>query len=134
MSSQNWQYFTPHPLLFIFLLGKICIFWHSLWTAPYSTEPCLRPRLILKSISSVTNKQNLFTGCSLSESLILALIKPQYDKRLSVELPVQFVLCATNSFEFHNKKYNWSKTIKCRIIINVNLKFDVQSIICYILA
>ena len=33
----------------------------------------------------------LFTGKSLSEALILASTNPQYDDRLSMELPVQYM-------------------------------------------
>ena len=34
---------------------------------------------------------NIFTGKSLSEALILASTKPQYDKRLFIELQVQYI-------------------------------------------
>ena len=105
--------------IFLRLLGGLALF--TIQSIKLCSIICLQycaivcPRLMLYSISSVTNKQNMFTGCYLSESLILTSIEPQYDKRLLLELPVQFVLSASNSFEFHHKKSNWSKTIVCRI-------------------
>jgi hypothetical protein len=45
--------------------------------------------------------EKLFTGYSLSEALILASINPKYDRRLIVELQVQYMLCTSNCFFLH---------------------------------
>ena len=49
------------------------------------------------SIKSINNKNyflfgiSVFTGKSFSEALILASTNPQYDKRLFIDLPVQYM-------------------------------------------
>ena len=41
-----------------------------------------------------------YTGKSLSEALILESTNPQYDKRLFIDLPVQYMLCTQIVFCF----------------------------------
>jgi hypothetical protein len=41
----------------------------------------------------------MYTGKSLSEALILASTNPQYDKRLFIELPVQYMKTTSSEHE-----------------------------------
>ena len=58
----------------------------------------VRPCLILYSISSVTNKQNMFTGCSLSESLILPLLLAKSALSFWMYPTAQTTLSPTHSY------------------------------------
>ena len=70
--------------------------------------------LISNKVTALDNKPLLNTGKSFSEALILASTNPQYDKRLFIELRVQYMkipnskhvknmLCTKNCSECQNK-------------------------------
>ena len=46
---------------------------------------------ILKSVNRISTRGADYTGKSMSEALIFASTNPQYDNRLFIELPVQYM-------------------------------------------
>ena len=63
------------------------------------------------------------TGKSLSEALILAYTKPQYDKRLFIELPVQYMKTTSSEHVVYLHKFFWMPIQK------LNSWFYEQSVI-----
>ena len=62
----------------------------------------------------------LFTDKSFSEALILAATNPQYEKKLFIELPVQYMKIPSSE---HVENMLCTQTVFC-------VCFDIQNIVC----
>ena len=68
----------------------------------------------MKVLDLLWNQRLLFTGKSLSEAHILGSTNPQYDKRLFIDLPVQYM--KTTSSE------HGENMVCAKIVLNVKTK------------
>ena len=65
----------------------------------------------------------IVTGKSLSEALIFASTNPQYDDRLFIELPVQYMNCKLRTWGEHGENMLCTQIVFC-------LCFDIQNNLC----